>query len=116
MGTDFIQRTGKTLKRSWDEGRVAIGTRDLTTREPVCVGRGVAANIVAGARVSAGDAVNVELEGDTLVFRRGLSVVARKTNPPAEIAEAVRQRCNIRPGTVDQVHDIAGMVEITVSC
>jgi hypothetical protein len=116
MGTDFLQRVGKTLKRSWDEGRAAIGTPDLTTREPVCGGRAVAANIVPGARISAGDSVNAELEGDTLVFRRGLSVVARKMNPPAQIAEAVRQHCNIRPGTVDQVHDMAGMVEITVSC
>jgi hypothetical protein len=116
MGTDFILRTGKTLKRSWDEGRAAIGTRDLTTREPVCIGRAIAASIVADARVSAGDSVNAELEGDTLIFRRGLSVVARKVNPPAEVAEAVRQHCNIRPGTVDQVHDMAGMVEITITC
>jgi hypothetical protein len=72
--------------------------------------------MVGGARVSAGESVNAELEGETLVFRRGLSVVARKVNPPAEIVEAVRQHCNIRHGTVDHVHDMAGVVEITVSC
>lgn len=116
MGTDFLQRVGKTLKRSWDEGRAAIGARDLMTRDPVCAGRSVAANMTGGVRIVAGDCVNAELEGDTLVFRRGLSVVARKADPPAEIAEAVRQHCNIRPGTVDQVHDMAGVVEITVSC
>jgi hypothetical protein len=116
MGTDFLQRVGKTLKRSWDEGRAAIGTTDLTTREPACAGRSVAANIVSGVPMSPGDTVNAEMEGDALVFRRGLSVIARKANPPAEIAEAVTQHCNIRPGVVDQVHSMAGMVEITVSC
>lgn len=116
MGTDFLQRVGKTLRRSWDEGRAAIGAPNLTTGNPVCVGRAVAANIERGARVSAGDSVNAELEGGTLVFRRGLSVIARKENAPAEVVESVRQHCNIRPGTVDQVHDMAGLVEITVSC
>ena len=116
MGTDFLQRAGKTLRRSWDTGRAAIGTPDLTTRDPICAGRAVAANIISGARIAPGDCVNAELEGDTLVFRRGLSVIARKEIPPSEIAEAVRQHCNIRPGIVDHVHDMADVVEITVSC
>jgi hypothetical protein len=72
--------------------------------------------MTSGARFAAGDCVNAELDGDTLIFRRGLSIVARKTDPPAEVVESVRQHCNIRPGTVDQVHDMAGIVEIIVSC
>jgi hypothetical protein len=30
MGADFLQRVGKTLKRSWDQGRVAMAETDLT--------------------------------------------------------------------------------------
>ena len=59
MGADFLQRVGGTLKRSWDQGRVAIATPDLTTRELVSGGRGVAADIVEGARLSPGEHLTV---------------------------------------------------------
>lgn len=114
MGSDFLQRAGKTLKRSWDEGRVAVATRNLLTREPTCAGRSVAAEIEPGARLSAGEAVTVQVESGTLVFRRGLTVVARLRDPPATLAEAISGSCNIRYATVDQVHNMAGTAEINV--
>ncbi len=40
MGADFLQRVGKTLKRSWDQGRVAMAETDLTgaASQPISFG------------------------------------------------------------------------------
>ncbi len=116
MGSDFLQRAGSTLRRSWDKGRVAIATPDLTTRELVSGGRGVTADIIRGTAVSAGEHVTVQIEGGALVARRCLTLVARNDSPPAAVVEILNQYCNVRPGTVSQVHDMAGMVEITITC
>lgn len=116
MGSDFLQRVGKTLKRSWDQGRVAMATHDLTTRELVSNGRGVAADIVRGATLSQGEHLTVRLEGDVLVARRCLTVVARNDKPSPAVVKILNQYCNIRPATVSEVHDMAGMVEITITC
>ncbi len=116
MGSDFLPRAGKTLKRSWDEGRVEAATRNLLTRDPTCAGRSVAAEIEPGVRLSAGEAVTVDIEGGTLVFRRGLTVVAWLRDPPAALIEVVTALCNIRHGTVEQVHDMANTAEINVCC
>jgi hypothetical protein len=114
MGSDFRQRAGKTLKRSWDEGRVAMATPDLFTREPICVGRAVAAEIADGVELIAGEAVTLEIESGVLIARRRLTVVARSLSPAAVLVETITASCNIRPGTIDQVHVMAGMVEILV--
>lgn len=116
MGSDFLQRVGKTLKRSWDHGRMTMSAPDLTTRELVSGGRGVAADIVRGASVAPGDQLTVQLESGSLVARRCLTVVARNDNPSPAVVEVLTQYCNIRPATVSQVHDMAGMVEITITC
>ena len=116
MGADFLQRAGGTLKRSWDQGRVAMATPDLTTRQMVSGGRGIAADIIGGASLSPGDHLTVQLEGDALVMRRCVTIVARNDNPSPAVVEVLNRYCNIRPGTVSQVHDMAGMVEITITC
>ena len=116
MGVDFLQRIGATLKRSWDEGRVRIATPDLTTRELVGGERGVAADIVAGAKLCPGEAVTLELDGSAIVARRGLSVVARNDNPSAGAVEAIARHHNILPGTISTLYDAAGMVEVSLSC
>src|SRR5260221_479774 len=105
MGVDFLQRVGKTLKRSWDQGRVAMATPDLTTRELVSAGRGITAEIVSDAILSPGEHLTVQLEDGALVARRCLTVVARKDSPSSAIVEVLNQYCNIRPATVSEVHD-----------
>lgn len=116
MGADFLQRVGKTLKRSWDRGRAAIAETDLTTHPLVSGGRGVAAEIVEGAAMTRGEHLTVEMEGGSLVVRRRLTVVARTDNPSEAVVNVLSQFCNVRPATVSEVHDMAGMVEITIKC
>ena len=116
MGTDFIQRVGKTLKRSRDEGRIRMASPDLTTRELVGGTRGIAAVIAKGVRLVPGQPVTLEVEGGAVVARQALTEVARHVNPPAGVLEAMAQHCNILPGTVSVVHEVSGMVEIALSC
>ncbi len=116
MGTDFIQRVGKTVKRSRDEGRIRMGEPDLTTRELVGGGRGVTTVIVIGAKLVAGQAVTLELDGAEVVVRQAIAVVARNSSPPTGLIKALERHQNILAATVAVVHEIAGMAEITVSC
>ncbi|MGH7008608.1 MAG: hypothetical protein ACRED7_09415 [Stellaceae bacterium] len=114
MGADFIQKAAKTFKTSWDRGRVAVATADLFTRtpgNPSCV---AAADIVGNAVLKMGEHLNIELVAGNLIARRGITEVARFSNPSAEILKAVDSSCGIAKGTVEQVHDVANVVEISL--
>jgi hypothetical protein len=114
MGSDFEARAKKTLKRSWNGGSSEIATADLLTQQPSCAGRSFAAVIVDGTQMVTGETVTVEMEGGALIVRRDMSIIARFENSGGALAELVAASFNIRPGTIDQVHDTAGIVEISI--
>ncbi|MFO1100368.1 MAG: hypothetical protein U1E81_19425 [Xanthobacteraceae bacterium] len=114
MGADFIEKATPTFKKSWDRARVALGTADLFTREPSCAARTAAAEIVGRAKLSIGDRVTVEPHGAGLVALRGNTEVARFTKPSAELVKAVNDSCGVAKGVVEQVHDLAGVAEISL--
>lgn len=114
MGVDFLERTKKTFKRSWDRERVALATPDLLRREPGCAGVSVAGDIVEGAEVETGEKLTVELAARGLIARRGLTEIIRIPDAAPEIVEAVRQACGVAVGTVEQVHEPAGVAEISI--
>lgn len=114
MGADLARKAAKTFEKSWDRRRVELATADLFTQQPSCAGRAAEADIVGSARLTPGDAVTVQATDVGLVAMRGLSVVARFQRPTGELVEAVRSRCGVAPGTVEQVHPLSGVVEISV--
>ena len=114
MGVDFLERAKKTFKRSWDRERVALATPDLLRREPGCAGVSIAGDIVPGAEVEPGEKLTVELAPRGLIARRGLTEVVRMPDAAPEIVEAVRQGCGVAVGTVEQVHEPAGVAEISI--
>ena len=114
MGVDFVERTKKTFKRSWDRERVALATPDLLRREPGCAGISLAGDIVEGVEVEVGDRLTIELAPRGLIARRGITEVLRMPDAPPEIVEAVRQAFGVAAGTVEQVHEPAGVVEIAI--
>lgn len=116
MGTDFLQKVGKTLKRSWDEGRTRMAAPDLTTRELVGGTRGISAIVVSGATLTPGEAVTLEADGNAVVIRRGQAVIAHNQNPTQGTLQALKRHHNIIPGNVIVVHAISGMVEVMLSC
>jgi hypothetical protein len=48
------------------------------------------------------------------VGRRGFTEVARFSSPPSNLLQAVEASCGIAKGTVEQVHDLAGVAEISL--
>ena len=97
MGSDFLERTKKTIKRSWDRQRVALGTSDLLTRPPDCAGRSVG-EIIGYARLHPGEKLTVEPNGPALVARRGLDEVVRITTAAADVVKGVKDSCGVACG------------------
>jgi hypothetical protein len=114
MGADFLERTKKTIKRSWDRERVALATSDLLTRQPNCTGRSVVGEIIGSTTVSPGEKLTVERDAAGLVARRGLTDVVRIPQAPPDVVRGIEESCGVGIGTVDQVHNPAGVVEITI--
>lgn len=114
MGAEFIRRAAKSFIKRWDEGRRALGTADLFTREPSYAARSAPFDVAPNTSVQAGDTVIVEKEGAALVARHGLSEVARTDHPPAELLRAVENSCGIAKGTIEQIHNLAHVAEISL--
>ena len=114
MGADFLERVKKTIKRSWDRERVALATSDLLTRQPDCAGRSVIGEIIGDARFIAGEKLTVERDAQGLVVRRGLTSVIRIPQASPEVVRGIEESCGVGVGTVEQVHDAARVVELTI--
>jgi hypothetical protein len=114
MGADFIEKATPTFKKSWDRARATLATADLFTRVPPCATRVAAADIVGDARLEVGDQLTVEVQDGGLVARRGNTDVARFLNPSADLVRAVETSSGVAKGTVEQVHDLAGVAEISL--
>jgi hypothetical protein len=114
MGSEFIRRAAASFRKSWDRGRVALGTADLFTCLPACAARSAAFDITGNAKLEPGGRVTVEPEGGGLVARRGLVEVARNMNPSAELLRAVHASCGVAKGTIEQVHHLADVAEISL--
>jgi hypothetical protein len=114
MGADFIRKAAKSHKKRWDEGRKELRTADLFTREPTYVPRTVPFELTAVVELSIGDIVIVEAQGARLIARQRLSEVARAENPPRELLLAVQQSCGVAKGTIEQVHGVARVAEISL--
>lgn len=114
MGADFVEKATRSFKKSWDRERVALATDDLFTRQPERAARTAAAEITGNASLEVGEKVTVEREAGGLIARRGLDEIARFSNPPLALVKAVENSCGVAIGTVEDVHDLAGVAEISL--
>jgi hypothetical protein len=114
MGIEFIRKAAKSFRRRWDEGRRELGTSDLFTQEPRQCPRTLPFDLGSSFDVHIGEMVTVEAEGNALVARLRLVPIARADNPPTEVLRAVQESCGIAQGTVQQVHDLARVAEISL--
>jgi hypothetical protein len=114
MGADFIEKATPSFKKAWDRARVALATADLFTREPNCASRTATAEIIGCSKLHVGDRLTVERDELGLVALRGTAEVARFAKPSEELIKAVDSSCGIAKGVVEQVHDLAGVAEISL--
>jgi hypothetical protein len=114
MGIDFTSKCAKSFKKSWDRHRVSLATPTLFTQQPTCLARTAAADIANGVTLQRGETVTVQLCGTNLVAMRGLSPVANFVDPSPDLVSAIQESFGVARGTVEQINNIAGMVEISV--
>jgi len=114
VGVDFIGRVGRTYVKHLDGARVRLGTSDLFTRTPVEDRPTYPVETKRGAKLTAGQALTVEVAGDALVYRDVLSVVAQDNAPSADVMRAVRESCGIATAIVQEVHELSSVAEISL--
>lgn len=114
MGADFLEKTAPTFQKCWDEGRLLLVNQDLLTRLPASKSRSFAADLTGSGTLKKGDKATVEKIGKALVASLGHTELARCEDPPAELVDAINANCGMVQGEVDAVHELAGIVEISI--
>ena len=113
MGSEFLEKTQKTFKRSMDRRRILLATPDLFTAEPTKKMRTVFADIVGGTSIKQGDQFIIEACPEGLVGRIGHTDIVRIGKPPADLLNAVDAACGVALGRVENVHGDADVAEIS---
>jgi hypothetical protein len=114
MGVDFLEKATPTFKKCWDRGRLELVNGDLLARLPTTNLRSFDAEMSAAASLKKGEKITVEKIGKALVATRGHTELARCENSPAELLDAIEANCGIAQGTVSEVHELAGIAEISI--
>ncbi|MBM3269151.1 MAG: hypothetical protein FJZ01_16040 [Candidatus Sericytochromatia bacterium] len=63
-------------------------------------------------QIEKGTSYTMEVHEGVLIGRYGTSVVLRAKNVSPELLQAVRDSYGVAKGTVEEVHDVAGVVEL----
>ena len=114
MGTEFLNRTKKTIAKRIDMQRAALATPGLFTIKPGDRPRSYVATIVAGASVAAGESLIVEVRNGSVKMRRGNNVVASLDNPPSEVVIAIENSGGAAAGVIQRVHKLSGKADVTL--
>jgi hypothetical protein len=114
MGADFLEKATPQFEKCWDNGRLDLVTQDLFTRLPTARSRSFAAEIQGSASLKKGQAVTIDKLGETLVVTMGHTDLAKCADAAPELIDAIEANCGVAQGTVDEVHELAGIVEISV--
>lgn len=114
MGVDFIRRVAKTFKKSWDHSRVDLATRELFTREPLCITRISVARDLGTERLTQGVRVIVRIDGDGLTAVIGTLRVARLVNPSQSLVAAIESAGGYANGVIGAREQGNDILEISI--
>jgi len=114
VGTEFLNRTKKTIAKRIDAQRAALATPGLFTVKPGDRARSYVATIVAGANVADGESLIVEVRSGSVKMRRGNDVVVSLDNPPSEVVMAIENSGGAASGVVQRVHKLSGKADVTL--
>ncbi|ANL49616.1 hypothetical protein AMC87_PB00292 (plasmid) [Rhizobium phaseoli] len=113
MGSDFQQKTKKTIVKYLDAKRVDLATVDLLTVLPTDLPRSFLASLEARCDVSGGMKMMAEVQGNTIRLRQGNSYVARLDNPPADLIAWVASAGGTG-ATIVHVHALSKKLEVSL--
>lgn len=114
MGIDFIRKAARSFHKGLDRRRIELATPSLFTKHPTSMPRAYAAQVRGDKKLSVGEKLGVRLDGKQVQVLRGLELVALVQNPAAELKSALSASFGEACGTVQAVHPIARIAEITV--
>ena len=113
MGSDFQEKTKKTIVKHLDAKRIELATRDLLTTMPTDQPRSFLASIEGRCDVSGGTKMMAEADGTSILLRQGSSYVARLDNPPADLVAKVANAGGAG-ATVEHVHALSKKLEVSL--
>ncbi|MCW2225690.1 Tfp pilus assembly protein FimT [Bradyrhizobium japonicum] len=114
MGADFLEKAAPQFEKCWDKGRLDLVAEDLFTRLPTTKSRAFEATLLGAAPVKKGEKITIDRVGNGLLVSRGHTELALSEDPPSAVVEAIEVNCGVAQGIVDEVHEMAGVVEISV--
>lgn len=114
MGADVIERIKGGYKRHLDRAKVELNTPDLLTRVPAQPSQKFRGDKVGVGTVSRGQEVVVRERLGSLVAYDRLTPVATCPDPPEAALRAVVQARGVAAGRIEQIHSVAGVVEIAL--
>lgn len=114
MGAEFLSRTRPTIRKHIDKQRVALATPGLFSVTPGEQPRISVATISAGATVTGGETVIVEVQNGAAKLRRGNVVVGALDNPSVQIITTIENSGGAATGIVQRVHSLSGKADVTL--
>jgi hypothetical protein len=114
MGIDFIRKAAPSFRKGLDRRRIELATPHLFTQEPTSAPRAYAAQLRGDKTFAVGEKLGVRLNGQNVLALRGLDPVAIFKSPSADLKNALSASFGEACGTVQAVHAVARIAEITV--
>ncbi|HVO79023.1 MAG TPA: hypothetical protein VMT39_03330 [Candidatus Bathyarchaeia archaeon] len=114
MGIDFIRKAAPSFRKGLDRRRIELATPNLFTQEPTSAPRAYAAQLRSDKMLAVGEKLGVRLDGQNVLALRGLDLVAVFKSPGADLKNALSASFGEACGTVQAVHSVARIAEITV--
>jgi len=114
MGADFLEKAAPQFEKCWDDGRLELIAQDLFTRLPTTKSRAFEATLLGAAHLKKGEKITIDKVGSGLLVSRGHTELALSEEAPATVVNAIEANCGVAQGIVDEVHEMAGVVEISV--
>jgi hypothetical protein len=114
MGLDFIKKAAPSFKKGIDRSRIALGTPGLFTKQPIEGARCYSAKLHVGMSAAVGDEVGVRLIDREVILLRGLTQLARLTNPPERLWQALVASFGEASGRVEETLEISRTIEVSI--
>jgi hypothetical protein len=114
MGAEELTKRRQSHDKYIDRRRVELATPDLFTQMPENQSRSCVGTLIGDAAVSVGESLVIEAADNSLLARRGNSIVLTISDPPVDVLTAVRTGAGVASGTVQHVYKLSRNVQVTI--
>ncbi|MBD2843543.1 hypothetical protein [Erythrobacter rubeus] len=115
MGTEFLAKTKRAFKKSWDKSAELANTPDLFRKEVETTSTCFEAETLEGVNPDIGDEFCVRIEDGKLIGRDGLTPTIRLSNPTPATRAAIESAGGVATAKVINLDAISGVVEVSIS-